>query len=103
MEISETVLALDFVDSKLDFAKGLLFILIQISEGNFDNPSLEGVIRIFYPDYKSKFCVGKAGDVLNPTERLTNVFPTFLTSNIEGALMSYQSDKLSGIDFVFNR
>lgn len=30
-------------------------------------------------------------DVLNPTERLTSVFPTFRTSNIEGAFMSYQS------------
>jgi len=29
---------------------------------------------------------------LNPTERLTRVLPTFRTSNIEGARMSYQSD-----------
>lgn len=29
---------------------------------------------------------------LNPTERLTSVLPTFRTSNIEGARMSYQSD-----------
>jgi len=47
MEISETVLALDFVDPKLDFAKGLLLILSQIGEGNFDDSSLERVVRVF--------------------------------------------------------
>jgi hypothetical protein len=45
-------------------------------------------------DYKSEFSVVRLG-LLNPTERLTKVFPTFLTSNIEGALMSYQSGESS--------
>lgn len=31
--------------------------------------------------------------VLNPCDRLTRVFPTFLTSNVEGALMSYHSEE----------
>jgi hypothetical protein len=51
-------------------------------------------------DYKSEFYVGKDRNLLSPTERLTKVFPTFLTSNIEGALMSYQSDETSEVDFV---
>lgn len=31
-------------------------------------------------------------NALNPWDRLTSVFPTFLTSKMEGALMSYQSE-----------
>lgn len=33
-------------------------------------------------------------DVLKPTDRLTRVLPTFRTSKIEGALMSYQSTSI---------
>jgi len=34
-------------------------------------------------------------DILKPWERLASVFPTFRTSKMEGALMSYQSDDMN--------
>lgn len=37
--------------------------------------------------------IKQGGCILNPCDRLTRVFPMFLTSKVEGALMSYHSEE----------
>lgn len=47
MEVGEAVLALDFVDAELDLTEGLLLILVQVSERNFNDTTLERIVGIF--------------------------------------------------------
>jgi len=44
MEVGQAVLALDFVDSELDLTEGMVFVVLEIGEGNFENSTLEGVV-----------------------------------------------------------
>lgn len=46
VEICETVLSLDLVDSQLDLAESMLLILLEIGKGNLENSSLKGVIGV---------------------------------------------------------
>lgn len=46
VEVGQAVLALDLVDSELDLAEGVVLILLQVGQGDFDYPSLEGVVGV---------------------------------------------------------
>jgi hypothetical protein len=46
VEVGEAVLALDLVDAELDLAEVLLLILVEISEGDLDNATLERVVGV---------------------------------------------------------
>ena len=47
MEVGQAVLALDFVDSELDFAEGVVFVVLQVGEGDFEDAAFEGVVGVF--------------------------------------------------------
>lgn len=46
MEVGQTVLALDFVDSQLDFSEGVVFIVLEVGEGDFEDTALEGIVGV---------------------------------------------------------
>ena len=48
MEVRQAVLALDLVNPQLDLAEGLLLILVEVSEGDLDDATLQGVVRVFW-------------------------------------------------------
>ena len=47
MEVGEAVLSLNLVNAKFNLAERLLFILVQVTERDFDDTTLERVICIF--------------------------------------------------------
>lgn len=47
MEVGETVLSLNLVNAKFNLAERLLFILVEVTERDFDDTTLERVICIF--------------------------------------------------------
>ena len=46
MEVRQAVLALDFVNPELNLAESLLLILVEVSEGDLNDTTLEGVIGV---------------------------------------------------------
>jgi hypothetical protein len=46
VEVGEAVLALDFVDAELDFAEGMVFVLLEVGEGDFENAAFQGVVGV---------------------------------------------------------
>lgn len=48
MEICEAVLSLYFVDPELYFAEGLLLVLVEVREREFDDTALERVVGVFW-------------------------------------------------------
>lgn len=46
MEVGETVLSLDFINAELDLAEGMVFVVLEIRERDFENAALQGVVRI---------------------------------------------------------
>lgn len=46
MEVCKAVLSLDFIDTQLDFSERMVLILLQVGQGNFEDPSLQSVICI---------------------------------------------------------
>lgn len=46
MEVGKAVLALNFINAQLDFAEGLLLILVKVSQRNLNNTASERVIGI---------------------------------------------------------
>ena len=47
VEVGQAVLALDFVDSELDFSEGVVFIILEIGKGDFKDAAFERVVGIF--------------------------------------------------------
>lgn len=47
MEVGEAVLALHFVDSELYLAEGVIFVLLEVGEGDLDYAAFEGVVGVF--------------------------------------------------------
>ena len=41
MEVGEAVLSLDLIDAEFDLPERLLLILVEVSKGDLDNPTLE--------------------------------------------------------------
>lgn len=46
MEICEAVFALDIINTELDFAVRLLFLLDEISQGNLNDTSFQRIVRV---------------------------------------------------------
>jgi hypothetical protein len=46
VEVGQAVLALDFVDSELDLAEGVVFVILEIGERDFENAAFEGVVGV---------------------------------------------------------
>ena len=46
VEIGEAVLALDFVDAEFDFAEGVVFVFLEVGEGNFEYSSFERIVCV---------------------------------------------------------
>jgi hypothetical protein len=46
-EVGEAVFALDFVDTEFDFAEGVLFVVLEVCEGDFEDAAFEGVVGGF--------------------------------------------------------
>jgi hypothetical protein len=40
VEVCEAVLALDFVNSQLDLSEGVVFIVLEVGKGDFENAAL---------------------------------------------------------------
>ncbi len=47
MEVGEAVLSLNLVNAKFNLAERLLFILVEVTERDLDDTTLERVICIF--------------------------------------------------------
>lgn len=48
VEIGEAVLSLDIINSELEFNGLVIFVLVQVSQGNFKHSSLESIGRVIY-------------------------------------------------------
>ena len=46
VEVGEAVLALHFVDAEFDFAEGVVFVLLEVGEGDFEDAAFEGVVGV---------------------------------------------------------
>lgn len=46
MEVSQAVLALNFIDSQLDLSESMIFIVLEIGEGDFENSTLESIVGV---------------------------------------------------------
>lgn len=46
MEVGQTVLALNLIDTELDLAESVVLILLEISEGDLDDAALQGVVGV---------------------------------------------------------
>ena len=46
VKVSETVLSLDFIDSQLHFAESMVFVGLEVGQGDFEDPALQGVVGI---------------------------------------------------------
>ena len=46
MEVGEAVLALDFVNAELDFAEGMVFVLLEVGKGDFEDAAFEGIVGV---------------------------------------------------------
>ena len=46
VEVGEAVLALDFVDAEFDLAEGVVFVFLEVGEGDFDDAAFEGVVGV---------------------------------------------------------
>jgi hypothetical protein len=47
MEVGEAVLSLDLINAKFNLAERLLFILVEVTERDLDDTTLERVVCIF--------------------------------------------------------
>ena len=47
VEVGEAVLALDFIDAEFDFAERVVFVFLEIGEGDFEDAAFEGVVGVF--------------------------------------------------------
>jgi len=48
VKVSEAVLALDFIDAELDFAESMVFVFLEIGEGDFENATFESVVGVLH-------------------------------------------------------
>jgi len=46
VEVSQAVLSLNLIDTELDLAERVVFILLQIGQRNLDNPTLQSIIGV---------------------------------------------------------
>jgi hypothetical protein len=46
VEVGEAVLALHFVDAELNFAEGVVFVFLEVGEGDFEDAALESIVGV---------------------------------------------------------
>ena len=46
VEVSQAVLALDFVYSQLDLSKGVVLVFLEVGQGDFENAALQSIIGV---------------------------------------------------------
>lgn len=46
MEVGETVLALDLVDSQLDLTERMVLVFLEVSKGDLKDPALESFVGV---------------------------------------------------------
>lgn len=46
VEVCKAVLALDFVNSQLDFSEGMVFIVLEVGKGDFENTALQSIVGV---------------------------------------------------------
>jgi hypothetical protein len=44
VEVGQAVLSLNFVNSELDLAEGVVFVVLEISEGDFEDTALQSIV-----------------------------------------------------------
>jgi len=54
VEVGKAVFALHFIDAQLDFAEGMFFIFVQVSQRYLDYATLERVVGVLYMGYRSE-------------------------------------------------
>jgi hypothetical protein len=47
VEVGQAILALDFVDAEFDFTEGVVFVVLKVGEGDFEDAAFEGVVGVF--------------------------------------------------------
>lgn len=47
MKVGQAIAALNLVDAELDFPEGVVFVLLEVREGDLDDAALEGVVGVF--------------------------------------------------------
>ena len=47
MEVGQAVLALDLVDSQLDLSECVVFVVLKVGEGDFEDTAFESIIGVF--------------------------------------------------------
>ena len=46
MEVGQAVLALDFIDSELNFAECMVFVVLEVGERDFEDSTFEGIVGV---------------------------------------------------------
>lgn len=46
VEVGEAVLALDFVDTELDLAESVVFVVLEIGERDLEDTALQGIVGV---------------------------------------------------------
>jgi len=46
VKVGEAVLSLNFIDAELDFAECMVFILLEVGKGDFEDAALEGIVGV---------------------------------------------------------
>lgn len=46
MKVRQAIFALHFIDTKLDFSEGMVFVILKIGKRDFENSAFQGVIGI---------------------------------------------------------
>jgi hypothetical protein len=46
VEVGQAVLALDLIDAELDLAEGVVFIVLEVGEGDLEDTALQGVVGV---------------------------------------------------------
>lgn len=78
MEVCQAVLALNLIDAETDFAEGVILVLLEVSERDLDNASLEGVVGVLQ--------TSRAVD-----EGFAHTISVLLVFNVVGKVLSYNS------------
>ena len=98
MEVGQAVLALDLVYSQLDLSESVVFVVLEVGQGDLENSALEGIVGVLETG-------GSVYEGLADTTIFVSPCPSFdissgcaysLTLNVDGAFKLYQSFRAKG-------
>jgi len=46
VKVGKAVLALNFVDSEFDLSESVVFVVLEIGEGDFEDTALQGIVGV---------------------------------------------------------